>query len=48
MREKKNSLHLTNVHIMYVLEDKTSRKNFRLSVCLSVCLSVRGLLLWTQ
>ena len=38
--EKKNSPLLTNVHDLYVLEDKTSQKNFRLSVCLSVCLDV--------
>ena len=44
MSEKKNSLLLTNVHILYVLEDKTSKKNFRLSVCLSGCLAVRT---WT-
>ena len=35
--EKKNSLLLMNVRVLYVLEDKTSKKNFRLSVCLSVC-----------
>ena len=32
-----------NVHVLYVLEDKTSTKNFPFicpSVCLSVCLSV--------
>ena len=34
MSEKKNSLLLTNVHVLYVLKDKTSKKN---SVCLSVC-----------
>ena len=39
MREKK-SLLLMNVHVLYVLEDKTSKKNFRPSVCLFVCLSV--------
>ena len=34
---KKNSLLLMNVHILYVLEDKTSKKtSVRLSVCLSV------------
>ena len=45
MSENKNSLLLTNVHVLYVLEDKTSKKNnFRLSVCLSVGLSVRT---WT-
>ena len=42
MSEKKNSRLLTNFHVLYVLEDKTSKKNP------SVCLSVRGLLLWTQ
>ena len=36
MSEKKNSLLLTNVHDLYVLEDKTSRKKFP-----SVCLDVR-------
>ena len=40
MKEKKNSLLLTNVHVLYVAEDKTSKKNFRLSACLPVCLSV--------
>ena len=25
-----------NVHVLYVLEDKTRTKNFRLSVCLAV------------
>ena len=34
--KKKNSLLLTNVHDLYVLEDKTSQKK-----CPSVCLSVR-------
>ena len=34
MSEKKNSLLLTNVHVLYVLEDKTSKKNVRLSVWL--------------
>ena len=33
---KKNSLLLTNFHVLYVLEDKTSQKNFRLFVCLYV------------
>ena len=28
-----------NVHVLYVLEDKTSKK--KISVCLSVCLPVR-------
>ena len=36
MREKKNSLLLTNVQDLYVLEDKTSQKNFRLSVWMYV------------
>ena len=36
MSEKKILL-LTNVHVLYVLEDKTSKKNVRLSVWLSVC-----------
>ena len=49
--QKKNSLLLTNVHVLYVLEDKTSTKNFP-SVCLSVYLVVwlyvRGLFMWTQ
>ena len=44
MSEKKNSLLLTNFHDLYVLEDKTSQKNFRLSVCLSVWMYVRT---WT-
>ena len=39
MSEKKILLS-TNVHVLYVLEDKTSKKNFRLSVCLSECLEV--------
>ena len=29
-----------NIHILYVLDDKTSKKNFRLSVCLSGSLAV--------
>ena len=34
MSEKKNSRLLTNVHVLYVLEDKTIQKiKFRLSVC---------------
>ena len=41
--KKKNSLLLTNVHVLYVLEDKTSKKKFP-----SVCLYVRGLFMWTQ
>ena len=43
MSEKKNSLLLTNIHDLYVLEDKTSQKKIPsvwLSVCLSVCLDV--------
>ena len=44
MSEKKNSLLLTNVYDFYVLEDKTSKKNIRLSVCLSVWMYVRT---WT-
>ena len=44
MSEKKNSLLLTNVHDFYVLEDKTSQKNFRLSVWMSGCTYVRT---WT-
>ena len=43
MSKQKNSLLLTNVHVFYVLEDKTSTKNFP-SVCLSGCLAVRT---WT-
>ena len=43
MSEKK-CLLLTNVHDLYVLEDKTSKKNVRPSVCLYVCLYVRT---WT-
>ena len=35
--KKKNSFHLINVHVLYDLEHKTSKKNFRLSVWLSVC-----------
>ena len=37
---KKNSLLLMNLHVLYVLEDKTSKKkclSVRLSVYLSVC-----------
>ena len=48
MSEKKNCLLLTNVHVLYVLEDKTSKKKFRLSVCLVVWLYVSGLFMWTQ
>ena len=59
MSKKKNSLLLTNVHDLYVLEDKTSKKKcppVRLSVrmsvrpyvCLSGCTYVRGLFMWTQ
>ena len=36
MSEKINSLLSTNVHDFYVLEDKTSQNNFRMSGCLSV------------
>ena len=43
MSEKENSLLLTNVHGLYVLEDKTSKKKFP-SVCLSVWMYVRT---WT-
>ena len=43
MSEKKNSLVLTNVHDLYVLEDKTSPKKFP-SVCLDVWMYVRR---WT-
>ena len=39
--KKKKILLLTNVHVLYVLEDKTSKK---ISVCLAVRLSVRT---WT-
>ena len=35
--EKKKSLLLMNVHVLYILEHKMSKKN---SVCLSVCLFV--------
>ena len=41
--EKKNSLRLMNVHVLYMLKDKSSKKKFP-SVCLSVCLYVRT---WT-
>ena len=44
MSEKKNSLLLTNVHDLYVLELKVSQKKFpsvSLSVCPSGCLDVR-------
>ena len=44
MTGKKNSLLLTNAHVLYVLEDETNKKNFRLSICLSGCLAVRT---WT-
>ena len=44
MSEKKNSLLLTNVHVLYLLEDKRAKKNFRLSVCLPGRLDVRT---WT-
>ena len=51
MSEKKKFSPLMNVRVLYVLEDKISKKKFPsacLFVCLSVCLAVRGLLLWTQ
>ena len=48
MSEKQNSLLLTNVHVLYVLEDKISKKNFRPSVRLVVWLYVRELFMWTQ
>ena len=34
--KKKNSLILTNVHVLYMLKDKRSKKNFRLSGCMYV------------
>ena len=34
--KQKNSLLLTKVHVLYALEDETSKINFRLSVCLYV------------
>ena len=37
--KKKNSLLLTNVQVLYVLEDKTSEKKFP-SACLSGCLAI--------
>ena len=43
VKKKKKSLLLTNVHDLYVLEDKTSKKKFP-SVCLSVWIYVRT---WT-
>ena len=43
MSEKNSSLFLTNVHDLYVLEDKTSQKKFP-SVCLDVWMYVR---MWT-
>ena len=50
MSEKKNSLRFTNIHVFYVLKDKTSKK--KISVCLSVrpsvCLYERGLFMRTQ
>ena len=36
---EKKSILFMNVHVLYVLKHKTSKKKFRLSVCLSVCLS---------
>ena len=43
MSEKKKFLLLTNVYLLYVLEDRTNTKNPSVcpSVCLSVCLYVR-------
>ena len=43
MNEKK-TLFLMDVHVLYVLEDKISKKHFRMSVWLNV----RGSWLWTQ
>ena len=48
MSEKKKFLLLMNVHVLYMLKDKRSEKNFRLSVCLSGCTYVRELFMWTQ
>ena len=42
MSEKKKILLLKNVDVLYVLEDKTSKKKFRLSVYLSDCTYVCG------
>ena len=42
--KKKNSLLLMNAHVLYMLKDKRSKKNFRLSGCVYVC----GLFMWTQ
>ena len=42
--KKKNSLLVKNVYDFHVLEDKTSQKNVRLSVCLDVWMYVRT---WT-
>ena len=44
MSEKKNSLLLMNVHVLYMLKDKRSKKNFPLSACLDVWMYVRT---WT-
>ena len=47
VQKQNNSLLLTNVHVLYVLEDKTSKKKFPcvcLSICPSGCLAVRT---WT-
>ena len=38
---KKQFSPFGNFHDLYVLEDQTSKKKFRLSICLSVCLDVR-------
>ena len=43
MSEKKNSLFLLNVHVLYMLKDKRSKKKFP-AVCLYVWLYVRT---WT-
>ena len=37
-----------NVYFLYVLEDKTRKKKFRLFVGLSAWLYVRGLSMWAQ
>ena len=38
---KKNSFFLMNVHVLYVLEQKTKEMSICVSVCLSGCLAVR-------